>query len=475
MDLTGELEGAFLRFLEEHLDLHRSGGLLIGLSGGSDSTALLHLSVATADRHGHPVTVGHINHGIRPDSDAEEKRLRVMCSALGVPFTAERIRFAGSRPSEAEMRRGRLKALRRIGLATGCPHILLGHQRDDQVETVILNLTRGAGLRGLAGIAPVRGPFVHPLIEVPRARLRRYLVEVGIPWIEDPMNLDWDRARNRIRHRIVPMLELELRPGASAAIARAASHLRRALDALEGEARRSIDACSLPAPVGEIRLDGDRLRSYHDGLIDFMLRLAVQSISGTTENVSTPVWRMITGSTRQARSGRFQLPSRVVVETSEQVVRIGVEDPTHSAEGEVSVSWTGRTAWRTGILVSRLGRIREGQARLRIRGLTRMQVFDASALSPPVRIRPPHRGDRIALEDSAGRRLLSDLLSEKGVPRSERTMQPILEDGRGILWAPGIRRAGLALVGPETRAIWIARWFGPLPADRSLHGGSSRS
>jgi tRNA(Ile)-lysidine synthase len=475
MNLAGELEGLFLRFLKERLDPSGSGGLLVGLSGGCDSTALLFLCIATADRHGRPVAAGHVNHGIRPDADTEEDRLRTLCSALGVPLAVDRIRFAGSTPSEAEMRRKRLKALRRIGIAGACPHILLGHQRDDQVETVILNLTRGAGLRGLAGIPPVRGPFVHPLLEVPRAKLRRYLEEKGVSWSEDPMNLDPAYARNRIRQSIVPLLEAEVRHGASSAIARASFHLRRALEAIEGEARRCIEASSIPAPDGEVRLDGDRLRKSHVGLIDFALRLAVQSISGTTENVSTPVWRMIVATIVEGRSGRFPLPGRAVIEVTERVVRVAVEIPVPTDEAAIPVPWNGRTAWRLGVLETRLARMPEGGSLLRIRGLTRIQVFDASSLSPPVRIRLPRAGDRIALEDVPGRKHLSDLLSEKGIARSRRLGQPVLEDDRGILWAPGIRRAGVAHVGPETTKIWIARWFGPLPADHGLHGGSSRS
>jgi len=103
-----------------------------------------------------------------------------------------------------------------------------------------------------------------------------------------------------------------------------------------------------------------------------------------------------------------------------------------------------------------------------------MQVFDAANVSPPVRIRFPFAGDRISLEESSGRRKISDLLSERGVPRSLRGMQPVIEDARGILWVPGIRRAGVARVGPKTETIWIARWFGPLPVDRALSGGASR-
>ncbi len=475
MSLADELEGLFLRFLKEHLDPIGSGGLLVGLSGGSDSTALLAICAATADRHGRSIVAGHVNHGIRADAAAEEARLRELCSTIHVPFVIERIRFDRPEPSEAEMRRRRLRALRRIAHAKVCAHILLGHQRDDSVETVVLNLARGAGLRGLAGIPPVRGPFAHPLIEVPRASLRRYLEERGIPWIEDPTNLDPAHVRNRIRRIVLPLLETEVHHGASRAIARASSHLRRALEAIEEAARHTLDRCALPSPDGEIRLDGDRLRSNHPGMIDFTLRLAVRSVCGTTEDLSTPAWRTIVAAVVERSSGRFPILEGAVVETTARFIRIAAEIQAPPKAESLPVPWVGRTGWGRGALETRLAAMIEGGRRLRVRGLTRIQVFDAAALAPPVRIRLPRAGDKIALEEITGRRHLSDLLSERGIARSRRMGQPVLEDGRGILWAPGIRRAGVARVGADTKRIWIVRWIGPLPADHGLHGGSSRS
>jgi len=475
MNLTDEMEGRFLRFLVEHLGSLGSDGLLVGVSGGLDSTALLTLALATTDRHGHPVVAGHVNHGIRPDADAEEGRLRSMCEGLGVPFRSERIRFADPHPSEDAMRRRRLRALRLMARAGGCGHVLLGHQRDDQAETVLLNLMRGAGLRGLSGIPPVRGPFVHPLLEVPRSDLRRYLEERRIPWVEDPTNLDMDRARNRVRRNLLPLIEEDVRPGATAAIARAAGHLRSACEALEGHAREALDACRIPSPPGEIRIDGDRLRSYPIGLIEFVVRLAVLSVSGTTQNVSTPAWRQIIAAARDGRSGRFLIQDRTIVDVTGRTVCVGPARANEPRQGEIPVPWSGRIAWgRQGILRTRLLSVREVPSRLRLRGLSRMQAFDAASVSPPVRIRFPFAGDRISLEESSGRRKISDLLSERGVPRSLRGMQPVIEDARGILWVPGIRRAGVARVGPKTETIWIARWFGPLPVDRALSGGAPR-
>jgi tRNA(Ile)-lysidine synthase len=486
MALSEELEGCFLRFLEEHLGSSDPSGLLIAISGGLDSTALLKICSGAAARHGRPIVAGHVHHGLRPDADQEAGRMEALCAGMGTPFRLARIQFENARPSEAEMRRARLRALSRLASESGCRYVLLGHQRDDLAETVIMNLIRGTGIRGMAGIRPVRGRFAHPLLDVPRSDLKRYLENQGVPWVEDPMNFDLGRTRNRIRHQVLPLLS-EIRPGAVETIARAARHLRGATDALETEARVGLGRCRLPSPIGEIRLDGGILRSYHYGLADFMLRLAVESISCTTDNVSSAVWGQIAEVIRDRRSGRFAIHGSTIVEITGRMVRIAPGSPHQRPERPEAgtgaiVRWIGRTAWRGGYLRARLVRIPSrfdpaGRGRIKIRGTSRTQVFDAADLDLGrfPRIRPPRPGDRLALEYSGGHGRLSDLVSERGVPLRLRSGQPVIEDPDGrILWAPGIRRAGIALVRESTQVLWIARWFGPLPVDRAAAGGKSR-
>jgi tRNA(Ile)-lysidine synthase len=511
MKTIRSLETRFLAVLRPYLSANDRSDppappILVAVSGGLDSSALLRLALATSKEHGREIIVGHVNHGVRPDASAEEARLRAHCREIGVAFRCARLRGVRSHgaqappspPSEETLRRARVAALRRMASSSGCGWILLGHQRDDQAETFLLNLARGAGLRGLAGMPERRGIFLRPLLAFPREALRAYMESAGAAWVEDPTNLDLTIARNRIRHRILPLLEAELRPRVARAIARAAGHLQRALAALDEQAEACLAACTLPSGEDDIRLDPVRLRSYHRGLIEFTLRHAIARVRGCTTDIPASLSSAIVDHCIGGRAGVFPLPGGATVEASDRAIRVG-RNRSGSGAGGPGPGWRGERpgsaepiGGRSVVLPEALtippagtvswgaGRIRSsvvepGDAtRLRLRGLERLQVFDMGEVRFPVTLRAPRVGDRLRMEDGQGSRKLSDLLSERGVPRPLRAGQPVLEDAEGILWVPGIRRAARAFVGAGSSGVWVVRWFGRLPSEAALKGGATR-
>jgi len=474
-----KLEDNLLAFLQGQADVRGRGGLVVAWSGGLDSTALLHLLLSTADRHGRPLSAAHINHAVRPDADREEARLRREAATLGVPFLAWKNPTAyppDSPPSEAKLRRVRYRILRRMAEENVPPAwVLLAHQRDDQAETVLMNLARGAGLPGLAGMRSRRSIFLRPLLETPRSVLRRYLEEIGVEWVEDPTNRDLRYTRNRIRHLLLPAMEKEVRPKAKAAIARASRHLAAVLDLLDAEAARCLALCRVPAPAGELRLDARMFATYPEALSEHLLRKAVCLIQGGTRDIPASTWQAMLSLQARGKAGRLRLSSRVVVEVSPRIIRIAAAGREASGFSPMEVPVSGSLAFPPGGSVSteRIER-RDPLRRIRIRGLNRMQAFDADSIHPPARIRLPRKGDRIRIAADSGSRKLVDLLSERAIPRSVRSGQPVLEDREGILWLPGIRRADRARIGPNTKRIWVVRWSGPLPAEAALTGGETK-
>jgi tRNA(Ile)-lysidine synthase len=165
--------------------------LVCAVSGGPDSTALLALAVAA----GCEVTAVHVDHGLRPGSDAEASVVAATAARLGAGFRAERVAVLPGPNLEA-----RARAARRSVLPAGAA---TGHTMDDQAETVLLNLLRGAGLDGLAGMRP--GP-AHPLLGLRRAEVREVCSLLGLDWLEDPTNDDLRYRRNRVRHELLPLL-----------------------------------------------------------------------------------------------------------------------------------------------------------------------------------------------------------------------------------------------------------------------------
>jgi tRNA(Ile)-lysidine synthase len=221
--------------------------VLVGLSGGSDSVALTLLLAELASTDGfHLVGLAHLNHRLRPTAGRDEEFCRALARQCGLPIVVEAADVASYAAAqrlsiEEAARRLRYDFLHRTARELSADRIAVGHTRDDQAETFLLKLARGAGATGLGGIYPRRGPVIRPVLDVSRADLRAYLDSRGQQWVEDETNDDLTNPRNRIRHRVLPELEAILGAPASPAIARAAEIVREDGQWLDEVADRLFD------------------------------------------------------------------------------------------------------------------------------------------------------------------------------------------------------------------------------------------
>ena len=237
--------------------------LLIGLSGGSDSVALVLLLQELAEHDGFAlVSLAHLNHRLRCTAARDEQFCRDFAARVGLPIVVESIdvgSYAQTQRLSVEdaARRLRYDFLHRVAQSSPADRIVVGHTRDDQAETFLLKLIRGAGLTGLGGIYPRRGIVVRPLLDVGRTDLRRYLESRGQSWMDDETNEDLANPRNRIRHRVLPELDLAARASAGSAIARAAAIGREDGQWLDELSGRRFDALIAHGNTGlEIDVSG---------------------------------------------------------------------------------------------------------------------------------------------------------------------------------------------------------------------------
>jgi tRNA(Ile)-lysidine synthase len=232
--------------------------LAIAYSGGADSTALL---VACASRWPGQVLAIHVNHGLHAAAADFEKHCEAACAALGVRLHTERIdarNSPGESPEDAA-RRGRYEAIHRAALREGAACVALAQHADDQVETVLLALTRGAGIAGLSGMRPGWErdgvDYRRPLLEVATSEIRMWLQARGIEWVEDPSNASENYTRNRLRARVLPALR-DAFPTVLNTFARSARHAAQAqalLDEIGGEDMQRIGT---PPEIAQLRALG---------------------------------------------------------------------------------------------------------------------------------------------------------------------------------------------------------------------------
>ncbi|MGF1465670.1 MAG: tRNA lysidine(34) synthetase TilS [Sandaracinaceae bacterium] len=198
------------RTLRDRRLLDRGARVLVGVSGGPDSAALLHVLARLADELRCTLHAASVDHGLRPGSTADVDVARSLADRLGVPFSPLAVRVPTAASVQAEARKVRYAALRRCAERVRASRIAVGHTCDDQAETVLARLLRGASVDGLASIAPRRRDgVVRPLIDCRRADVHRYAAVHGLPRVEDPANRDPRFERVRVRRELLPRLAQE--------------------------------------------------------------------------------------------------------------------------------------------------------------------------------------------------------------------------------------------------------------------------
>ena len=297
--------------------------VVVAVSGGPDSTALLLLAQALATRRTPPVfgkiVVGHVDHGLRPEGGQESMQVRRLAERLGMAFVMERLSWPDpARVSSEQARDARWAALQRFAREHGAGTILCGHHADDQAETVILRLARGTGLRGIAGIPQVRQldedvRIVRPLLRARREDLLALVEASGVPVVIDPTNRRRDLARGVVRHEVLPRLDV-IHPGATTRIAATAEEAGSVSNA-------PSDTRNLPRPES-IRWSRATFRRHDETTVAGMLRETVRGLPGVAvgmvEAVPRTVWvgvaRAVLGEEVHPRDFRLNRVGRIRVE-----------------------------------------------------------------------------------------------------------------------------------------------------------------
>jgi tRNA(Ile)-lysidine synthase len=262
--------------------------VLVGLSGGSDSVALTRLLLELGEHGGFEVVgVAHFNHRLRPTAARDEAFCRDFAARFGLRIVVESADVQSyarqsRRSVEDAARHLRYEFLERAALQLGADRIAVGHTQDDQAETFLLKLMRGAGLTGLAGIYPRRGRVIRPVLDVTRAELRAWLDSLGERWVDDETNDDVENPRNRVRHRVLPELARAAGGDTRANIARAAALIREDGQWLD-EVASGWFARVVTETEGGVEVDAPTLGEAAAPIQRRVLLLAMRRLAGDRE------------------------------------------------------------------------------------------------------------------------------------------------------------------------------------------------
>ena len=438
------------RFIQRHGLLTGKRLVLVGLSGGADSVALLGVLV----RLGYPCRALHCNFHLRGDeSDRDEVFARQFADSLGVPFVKvdfDTRGYAAIHQESIEMaaRSLRYRWFEEQRQAFNAEAIAVAHHRDDSVETLLMNLLRGSGIRGLGGIRPRNGQVVRPLLAVSRAEIEEWLQTQGWDYVTDSSNLSDAYTRNFIRLRVLPLLE-QLNPAARETIARSAAHLSAAEPLYAytvEEARKTVyitaDSLSIEALM--------RYPSPETLLYEWLRPLGFSRI------VVGELFESLTG-----LSGKqFYSATHQVLKDRDRLYIAPLQEPSAWQPIEIPVA-TGELTQPLRLSFQLMKRTSDFQ----LERASDTAYFDAEKLPGRLTLRLPQKGDWFVPFGMRGRKKLSDFFADQKMNRWEKLRQPLLCAGESIVWVVGRRTDDRFRVGEETKMIFSVKKIGQREAE----------
>ena len=439
--------------------VNRGDKVVVAVSGGPDSVALLYLLRELHQPLGLKLHVAHLDHGLRgAGSRADARYTERLAGRLGLPVTIGRtiVPQGGGGGLEEEARIARYAFLQKVASTVKAQRIATGHNADDQAETVLMRILRGAGSAGLAGIPPVRGNIVRPLIQIRRHRIEEYLRRRRLRPHQDPTNQDLKYLRNRVRRRLIPRLEKHYNPN----IVETLNRIGR-LEAEESVyfhqlAESLLKTASKKGPNGKIFLDLSGLAAYFNIGGKYLILEVIRRAKGDLRRVANEHVDRVLRLARDGSAGtRVHLPDGLVVERSSRGLHFRKGLPHPFCE---SVKLPGDNEF------SDLGLTCEARIVDRRRSPGTLwkkdecQAFlDWDRMHGPFVLRTRQRGDRLRPLGMKEQRKLSDYLSDRKIPRILRDEIPLLVGGDGIIWVVGCGICDPFKVTERTRSVLWAR------------------
>ena len=438
-----DLLNKLLKFADEFDMLPASGTILVCVSGGADSMCLLDAMLSVADTRGFAVAAAHYNHRLRgAESTRDEEFVREFCQKRDVPF------YCGDGDVKAyatnmglgieeAARDMRYEFFQKTALDIGASKIATAHTIDDNAETIIMNITRGAGARGLSGIPPVRGSIIRPMLGVSRDECMSYIAERGLQYVEDSTNSLEIYTRNKIRHAVMPVLK-EINPRVCEAMAASAALLRADEEFLIDAADRFIaEHCA------ENSADAAALAALHPAVATRVVRLLYGG-SLSYRHVKA-VLDLCRGDNPAAR---LSLPGMTVYRQYDKLI-FGGDVHSDGFAPIYPIDGFCEEIEGLGLKIS----CKETVCGDRINKSLTSFLFKCDDLYGKISVRPRAGGDMIKLP--GGTKSLKKLFIERRVPRRMREMIPVIADERGALAVYGVAQGLRATPEPGDRVLEI--------------------
>ena len=447
-------------FCLEHALIAPGRCLLLACSGGPDSMALVSIFLHLREAYSLTLHIAHAEHGIRGSASLDDAAyVQNFCREYNLPFHLEHLAvpaFAAENKlsEETAARLLRYRFLRRTAKEIGADRIVTAHHLNDQAETVLQHLLRGAGPQGLSGMSPDKSGIIRPFLCLYRAEIEEYCRRHQIAARRDETNFSPDYERNKIRLDLMPRLE-EYNARAAAAICRSARLIAREHSFIAQCAAQKLAELA-DKDGASLCLSAAGLKCCHAAVRSEIYRLALASISAALENITFEHIDKIDHLLYNGRIGAvLQLPGAIRVSRgyeSLQICPAAVQKAAQPKAYSLPAKINGTSELPGGFVLSLkpVAGIFPAEGR-------DCCFIDADRVEGSLFIRSRRNGDRMIPKGMRGTKKIKDILIDSKIPAGQRDSVPLLCDGRGIIWLAGIRQAQRCAADGNSRRIWYAK------------------
>ena len=456
--------------IRDHGLIRPGSHVVAGLSGGADSVCLLYVLWQLSREYALSITAVHVNHMLRgTESDADEAFAVDLCRRWDIPIRvfradiAEISRTSGLSEEEAgrEVRYGYLSQVLREASADV---IAVGHHYEDNAETVMLNILRGCGLEGLAGMDYKSGSIIRPLLGIRRSQIEAYLNQEGIPWRTDSSNASCKYVRNRVRNLLFPAIKEQFGCDPVPVLNRLSVLARRDEAYLAAQARRIFDEISREEGV-EVSLDAGVLCRLNKAISSRIVRLAWEKATGSLKGIESVHVDDVLRLCRESGTGkRLSLPKGWTASLSYGRLILRPERDVRKTEWSYPVPVPGTVCVReaNGLLEAKIltrDQFVESFGNwLTIKETSNIQVFDYLKFNCGINIRNRRDGDRIRPFKSPGEKKLKKFFIDHKIPAEKRDSIPLVAAGPRILWVIGMRTSDECRPDERTQSYLVLTW-----------------
>ena len=443
-----------VELIEKYRMLDGAKKVLCALSGGADSMCLLVFLSEILPARGIDLAAAHFNHKLRGDeSDRDERFVRDFCLSRGIELAVGSADVAllaeeNGKSIEEAAREARYEFLETTAAELGAQRIATAHNSDDQLETILMNLARGSGTRGLAGIPPVRGKLIRPLLAVGREEILEFLDLRCVPHVEDSTNELDDATRNGVRHKAVPALK-EIFPHISDNAFRCSTLVRADAEYLDRAAREKL--ADFRRENGEMVIDAEELSAIPAPIASRLVMLAAKSLgSGLSEVHVESVLKLAACA---SPSASVSLPGGLTAYRSYSELRISSDAPAVRTFPDTELEsgrWT--SVGELGLAFGLFSSAEEAK----INGAFNIFLFKKTAVCGRINVSPRKTGDSIKISPRGCRKTLKKLFIEKKIPVSQRELVYVAADGSGVLCVEGFGTDVRAACGTCDEAVVLA-------------------